>query len=297
MSQLRQIQAILKMGAIPGFGPARTRRVLEQLAATDAALEFLPEYEAADLLALGLDDAQAAAFRDAETGDLPDQLLEAGIRLVTMLDNDAPTKLQQPAVSPWFFAYGDVPALGGESLAFSGSRDASPEAIAATTQIAAAAAGRGWAVISGGARGVDAAAHQAALAQGGVTVVVLPQGIIGWRPPEDLDADGLIVLSEFLPHDGWSSYRAMQRNKSIVHLSDWLIIPQAGAKGGTMNAGEYALKVRHPTWVLDSGEDVAGNRILAGKGARVLHWHNDAADLDVLSQPASEPTFGQQRLL
>ncbi|MCA9833719.1 MAG: DNA-processing protein DprA [Thermomicrobiales bacterium] len=296
MSEHRRIEAILRLGAVPGYGPARTRLMMEQLAATESALEYLPEYEIVDLLELGLDASQAAAFLDYEPNDLADRLLDAGIHLVTMLDANAPRKLLSGPISPWFFVYGDVSALGNESIGFSGSRDASPEAIEATMQIAAAAVDRGWTVISGGARGIDTAAHQGALDRGGATAILLPQGILGWRSAE-MPGDGeLVIMSEFQPLDGWSSYRAMQRNKSIVHLSDRLVIPQAGVKGGTMNAAEYALKANHPTWVIDLGPEYEGNRLIARKGARILPWANDPTDLDMLVTAEDILRFGQQSL-
>lgn len=287
----------MRLGATQGLGPASTRRLLEQLAATHSDLEYLPEYEAIDLIALGLTAEQAIAFRDAEPGDLPDRMLEADIHLITMLDADAPAKLLTGPISPWFFVHGDTSALHRESIGFSGSRDASPEAIAVTSEIAGAAAERGWTVISGGARGIDSAAHQASLARGGATVVVLPQGILGWRSAEEPTGGELIVMSEFQPLDGWSSYGAMQRNKSIVHLSDHLVIPQAGVKGGTMNTARYALAVGHPTWVLDLGPEYEGNRLIARHGGRSFHWTGDLALFAETSLSESASTLSQQSLV
>lgn len=290
------MQAAIRLGTVPGIGPASARKLLTALADTGGDLDYLIEYERSDLLELGLSEEQADAFVESDARDVADQLEAAGISLITVSDPNAPKAIRTPPISPWFFTYGDTSLLSGASIGFSGSRDASPDAMRITTEIAAAASDRGWAVISGGARGIDSAAHAAAIEHGGATVVVLAQGMLTWRLPDELDSPQVLVVSEFHPLDQWSSYRAMQRNKSIIHLSDRLVIPQAGEKGGTRNAAEYALKAKRPTWVVDLGGEYPGNRALVGLGALALAWTNDPAELDMLVVPVtpeipSQPTL------
>lgn len=283
----RRIEAVLRLAAVPGYGPARTRGLMQHLVSRGEFLEFLPEYEDFDLLELGMSQDQIDSFRAVDPEQTLAALEDSHVRLITMMDGDAPDAMRNGDASPWYFAIGDTRMLNAESLGFSGSRDASPQALEATTRIASAAAGRGWTVISGGARGIDTAGHLGAVEAGGCTVIVLAQGIFGWRPSENLAEAHVLVLSEFLPADDWGSYRAFQRNKSIIHLSDRLIIPQAGLKGGTMNAAEYALKTGHPTYVLDLGPDFPGNAAIARKGARVFPWTGDPSDLDLLDDAST----------
>lgn len=276
------MQAILKLGAIPELGPMRTRRLFTHLRALGVSLDDLLSRNVAELAALGFSYDHAEAFARSDTDALARRMADAGVRVVTMLDESIPDRLRRSSVSPWYFYRGNVQVLDAVATGFSGSRDASPEALRVTRQIAGATAERSWTVISGGARGVDMAAHVAALEHGGGTVVLLPQGIATWRISPELRRDNVLVLSEFQPYDDWGSYRAMQRNKSIVHLSDWLVIPQAGIHGGTRNAGEYALKQKHPTWIVDLGPEYEGNAALIALGAKPLAWRNEPDDLDVL---------------
>lgn len=298
MRMSSRMQAVIRLGAVPGIGPASARKLLTALAGTGGELDYLIEYERNDLIELGLNDEQADVFLDADARAPADQLEAANISILIATDANAPASIRTPPISPWFFTYGDPALLHGESIGFSGSRDASPDAMRITAEIAAAASDRGWTVISGGARGIDSAAHAAAIDHGGATVVVLAQGILTWRLPDELDSPEVLVVSEFHPLDQWSSYRAMQRNKSITHLADRLVIPQAGEKGGTRNAAEYALKAKRPTWVIDLGREYTGNRALIGLGAQPIVWESGAATLDMLTVPnspekPSQPTLFQ----
>lgn len=293
----KRMHAIMSLGAVPQLGPASIRKLLLQLQKQDTSLELLIEFNHRDLLELGLSDIQADAFLDAGTLEIAEQMSENEISILVATDADAPIQFTDSRLTPWFFYRGDSSVLARESIGFSGSRDASPYAMRITTEMAVAATARGWVVISGGARGVDTAAHQAAVESGGTTVVVLPQGIGTWRMPAELDSCDTLVISEFMPLDDWGSFRAMQRNRSIIHLSDRLVIPQSGERGGTKNAGEYALKQERPIWVVDLGEEFSGNLALIEKGATSLVWDGNPAALDELAilhdpnKPAQQSLF------
>lgn len=281
----KRIQLIMKLGEISNFGPSKTRKLFNQLQQGDTQLEYLLEYNHEDLVELGLNDDQATEFLDAEITEVAEQLSEQGLNLVTTLDDSAPRSMIDSKSSPWYFYIGRLDILQSASIGFAGSRDASPEANELTTEIASAAVSEGWSVVSGGARGVDLASHTAALESGGETVIILPQGIATWKLPEEIDLDRVLILSEFLPLDDWGAYRAMQRNKSVVELSDLLVIPQTGEQGGTWNAGEYAVKRKRPTFVANLGDQFMGNRKLIKLGATELEW---AGDFTVFSEMLDE---------
>lgn len=292
----KTVEAAIRLSAIPNFGPSRARKLLTKLHSQDTKLEFLTEFDLDDLRLLGMNDAHAEAFVQQTAIELAEKLVDSGVKIATWIDDDVPAKVKRFGLSPWYFYYGDISILNNDSVGFSGSRDASPEALEVTYEIARAAAERNWSVISGGARGVDMTAHKSALDAGGGTVVILPQGFSTWRMPDDLNSSSTLVMSEFAPLDDWGSYRAMQRNKSIIHLSDRLIIPQAGVRGGTMNAGEYALKQKHPTWVVDLGPEYRGNVSLVSQGAAPLRWTGEPGALDDLSLPVVLEKPSQQSL-
>jgi predicted Rossmann fold nucleotide-binding protein DprA/Smf involved in DNA uptake len=179
---------------------------------------------------------------------------------------------------PWLFFIGDSALLSAPTVGIGGSRDASEIALYTTRQVAGALARNGKTIVSGGARGVDTAAHEAAIHEQGRTVIVLAQGIATWPVSTPLaDAIGggtATVVSEFLPYAPWSGYRAMQRNHTVLALCDSFFIPQSGLRGGTFEAGLAALKMNKPTFVATYlGENnglYEGNQALIQRGARSL---------------------------
>ena len=112
------------------------------------------------------------------------------------------------------------------------------------------------------ARGVDSAAHTAAVEIGGRTVAVLAEGL----SPRAMVPDGALLVSEFDPLTPWSAHRAMRRNATIAALSDVVIVVASDARGGTWEMGTLCLKSRKPLLVYDWPENV-GNRRLIELGA------------------------------
>lgn len=144
--------------------------------------------------------------------------------------------------------HGNAELLMVAGVGLCGSRDASEDGIALARAAGAAAAELGVPLISGYARGVDTAGHVGALAAGGATIAVLPEGIERFRLREeyhelgsDLD-DGLTVVSPFDRGAGWSVQRAMGRNALICALSAVLVVVEPGESGGTIAAAREALR-------------------------------------------------------
>lgn len=263
---------VLRLAAVDNLGPVKARKLLERLKSEETELEYLGEFDQDDLMALGLTANQAEQFLTNESAEIADQLVEHGLSIVTVVDSHAPVRLLESKGSAWYFYVGRLELLNTPVIGFSGSRDASDTAHNVTREIATEAIRNGFTVLSGGARGIDSTAHDAAYNGSGNTVFVLPQGLATWRFTEEFDPERMLVISEFMPFEEWGMYRAMQRNKSIVHLSDILIVPQSGVKGGTWNAAEYAIKQKRPIGVIDFGQEYPGNEKLIELGASPLEW-------------------------
>ena len=87
------------------------------------------------------------------------------------------------------------------------------------------------------------------------------------------DWERVLVVSEFLPRSRWTAHRAMQRNKTIIGLSEAMILIEAGRNGGSMHAGRKALQMHRKLYapVYEGMPDSAiGNRILLEEGALPL---------------------------
>lgn len=168
----------------------------------------------------------------------------------------------------------------GPAVAIVGTRSASPEALAWTRKLAAEIAAAGVTILSGGAKGIDTAAHQGALDVGGVTVVVTPAGFDHPFPPENAELFRRIV-------DGGGGYLSLYpdevkaerpeffaRNACLVALSAAVVVAQTRlTRGGALNAAKWARQlgrtlfvVPHSPWV----EPGTGAVALLRRGGRPL---------------------------
>ena len=144
------------------------------------------------------------------------------------------------------YLIGDVCALE-PGLAIVGARKATPYGVGCARRFARIAAEKGVVVISGGARGCDSEAHEAALEVGGRTVAFLGGGCDEIYPPEHrglfqriIDAGGA-VASEY----DWTmppiAYQFRERNRLIAGLADAVLIVEAGLPSGTFSTADEAL--------------------------------------------------------
>ena len=93
-------------------------------------------------------------------------------------------------------------------------------------------------VVSGAAKGIDTAAHRTALASGGSTIVVAPEGILNFRLRSEIkelaSAANTLIMSEFQPNTRWFTANTMTRNHTLIGLSNALIVVESGLRGGTL---------------------------------------------------------------
>jgi DNA processing protein len=186
---------------------------------------------------------------------------------------------------------GNITILKRTAVAIVGKRNAAATALAAAGHLASALAAKGINITSGYAAGIDAAAHLAALRDGGTTSIVLAEGIQHFQKKpelvEFLTEENTLVISQFEPGAKWTAYRAMTRNQLVGALSQALVVivsgPERDASGrnsGTFNAALAALKVGIPVFVSSPGsyaDNPQGNRELIKKGC--LEW-DPAAGID-----------------
>lgn len=198
--------------------------------------------------------------------------------------------------APVLSARGNLDLLAAPGLGFCGSRKVSEKGVAVTIDCAEQAVQAGFTVISGNAAGVDFAAHHTALAHGGSTILVLAEGMDHFRIRRDMrpvwDWARVLVVSQFVPNAIWQNYRAMERNQLIIALSRAMIVIEAGATGGTLDAGLQTLAVAKPLFVADyeNIDAVApGNAQLLGRGAERLRRSRETgrAKLDNLRRLAA----------
>jgi DNA processing protein len=153
-------------------------------------------------------------------------------------------------------AAGTLPETRPRTLAIVGSRDALPETLDYARHLAARAALEGVVVVSGGAKGIDTAAHEGALAAGGATWIVSPVPIGEVAPKENAPlfamaaASGSAVVTRQLRSAILKSSIYFKRNELLVALADALVVVQAGQRSGALNAAKHARDLGVPCWAV-----------------------------------------------
>ena len=177
----------------------------------------------------------------------------SGIRLVCPGDPEWPGQLADLAddqpYALWLRGNADLRFGCLRSVAIVGSRAATAYGSYVAAEFAASVAARGLAVVSGGAFGVDAAAHRGALAADGVTVAVLACGVNVPYPTahaelfDAIAAQGVLV-SEWPPARRVSRLRFLVRNRMIAALATGTLVVEAGERSGAVNTARYARDLR-----------------------------------------------------
>ncbi|NYD67882.1 DNA-processing protein DprA [Agromyces atrinae] len=198
-----------------------------------------------------------------------------GVVMFTMPDFPSSMLADQRPVAPIVFFRGNKDLFYRDGIGMCGSRHASARGLEAASRCGSLATQKGLTVVSGYAAGVDTATHLAALRDGGSTVIVLAEGIDHFRIKRDFadvfDWKRILLLSQFAPSQPWRAHAAMARNGIIFSLPKALLVVEAGETGGTLAAGEGALRLGRTVLTVGFGEETpAGNRILIEKGARAV---------------------------
>jgi DNA processing protein len=171
----------------------------------------------------------------------------AGIQVLTVLDRDYPRNLRRlRGRPPLLFVAGELRPRDARSVAVIGSRRASRAGVDAARRISAHLAACGYTVVSGLAAGVDAAAHQAALAAEGRTVAVIGTGLRRCYPPENVALQETIaregaVVSRFWPDDPPTRRSFPARNAVMSGMALATVIVEAGAASGARLQARQAL--------------------------------------------------------
>lgn len=226
----------------PNIGPVSYRQLLQRFGTAAAALDALPDLAGRG----GARYRVAAADRiEAEIG----AVRKAGARYLFHDGPDYPrllAALENPP--PILTVRGDAALLLRPSVALVGARNASAAATKLAREFASALAARGYCVISGLARGIDAAAHRGALAgmaDGGGTVGVIACGIDIAYPPENAELqdqvgrDGLLV-AEMPPGTEPLARHFPHRNRIIAGLATGTLVVEAAPQSGSLITARLA---------------------------------------------------------
>ena len=183
---------------------------------------------------------------------------------------------------------GDLPDLR-RAISVVGTRRADDEALDFAYSLAREAVLNGFAVVSGGAMGIDRAAHEGAVDGGGRTVVVLPTGLDAPYPRANHDLFERVcgagcLLTEVEDGADAQPGRFLTRNRLIAALGRSTIVVQAPSRSGALSTARFATRLGRPVFAVPASPwdpRGSGNLSLLSKGARIC-----VRPADVLSETA-----------
>lgn len=230
-----------------------------------------------------------------------------GQRAVQRGDSDYPLclhDLRDPPKTLW--VRGSWLAATAPAVAIVGTRHASPYGLRVAKAIADCCARHGVSVVSGLARGIDAAAHEAALAAGGRTVAVLGTAIDQYYPrghrnlQERIARDGLLV-SEHAPGDPGHAGSFPRRNRIIAALATATVVVEAPEDSGALITAEVAQALGRPLYVVPNAIDVpqarGSNALLHSHATALLRPDDVLTELKIASLPPQGPVLGDEAAL
>lgn len=295
MSTSDRTSALLRLTLVEGVGPILGRRLIAAYGSAEHVFGAAP----ADLERIdGIGTAKArkihsSMLASAETLERELTLAEKlGVRLIALGDPEYPPLLAEAPDAPLvLYVKGAAPCPpGAYAVAIVGSRHCTAYGVEQAERFSAALAQAGLIIVSGGARGIDSAAHRAAIRVNGTTVVVMGCGLANCYPPEnaplfeDIASRGGTVLSELPLTTTPSPDNFPARNRIVTAMCLGVLVIEAPAGSGALITARLAIddynrEVMAVPGRVDSRASEGSNRLIqSGEAAVVLH-PSDVIDL------------------
>jgi DNA processing protein len=251
MGSLRQQRALLALCAVKGVNWNVIAREAQKHDGLERLLSGVVVEQSSDAKRTVEALADASKFM-ARHQERADDALEAagaaGAHLVTVLDDEYPANLRLIFnLPPFLFYRGKLRRDDALSAAVVGTREASDEGLRRAAKLARLLAERKVTVLSGLARGIDTAAHEATLTAGGRTIAVLGTGILRSYPAENAELAERIVehgalVSQFWPDQAPTSYTFPRRNIVTSGMSQGTVVIEASSTSGAKMQARLALE-------------------------------------------------------
>lgn len=241
--------AELRLSLVPGVGPRIRGRLIERFGSAQAALSAAPS-ELRQVEGVGpkvLESLVATASASEAEAELA-ACRENSVDILPQSDPNYPPLLKQIYDPPGLlFVRGSIKPQDGLAVAIVGTRHPTQYGLRQATRLAESLSRAGLTIVSGLARGIDAAAHRGALSAGGRTLAVLAGGVVKIYPPEhaqlaaEVVGRGALVSeapSDAILHGGMFP----QRNRVISGLSLGVIVVEAGDRSGALITARHAME-------------------------------------------------------
>jgi DNA processing protein len=299
------LEALVALNMLPKIGPIRVRRLLEAFGGPASVLGAAKDRllrvdgigeETAKILQSWQDHADPAA----EIADAAGR----GIAIVTQDDEGYPVSLRDAYDPPLLlYVWGKIEARDRHAIGVVGSRRATNYGSQATKKLSYQLAQAGFTIVSGLARGIDTAAHEAAIAAKGRTIAVIGSGLGKLYPPENLGlaekiaAGNGAVVSEFPLNTAPDKQTFPMRNRIVAAWSRALLVVECPAWSGSLITANLATEYGKPVFAVPGPIDKptsAGCNQLIRDGATLVadasHILDDLGELPFARKAsAAEP--------
>lgn len=216
-------------------------------------------------------------------------IANCGGELITPEDSDWPHLLNELEVPPIaIIVKGDTSILNEDSLAIVGTRNPTPYGVRNAQEFAAGFVDRGWAIVSGGAYGIDSAAHKGALIAEGGTIAVTASGLDSPYPAgnqrlfDEITENGAII-TEYLPGVMARPHRFLIRNRLIAALSRGTVVIEAAFRSGSLRTARDASDLLRPVMAIpgpiNAPTSEGCHRLIGERSAELVSSVADAYEL------------------
>lgn len=305
-------EALVALNLLPKVGPVLVRRLLEAFDGDPARILGAPKDRLQRVDRIGpeiagiLHDWQDHADPAAEMREAG----ERGISIVTQEDDDYPTPLREAYDPPLLlYVWGKLEPRDRHAVGIVGSRRTTGYGRQAAHRFAYQLSRSGFTVISGLARGIDTAAHEAAVAADGRTIAVVGSGLGKLYPPENLAlaekiASGFgAVVSEFPLHTAPDKQTFPMRNRIVAAWSRAVLVVECPAWSGSLITANLASEYGKPVFAVPGSIDSptsAGCNQLIRDGATLVadpsHLLDDLGELPFARPATGEAPAGEPEL-
>ena len=297
--QTGSLAAWLQLVMVAGIGPILLRDLVAHFGSPDAVLAAAPS-QLREVPGVGPKLARAISTADpaAVQAEL-ERCRAADIRILTQGDGDFPAMLREiPDPPGLIYLRGQLTTQDRLAVAMVGTRHATAYGLRQAERLAAGLARAGITIVSGLARGVDAAAHRAALRAGGRTIAVLASGLLEIYPPQhaalamEISGGRGAVISESSTLGRPLRGAFPRRNRLITGLSHGTVVVEAGLRSGALISARHAMEQGREVFAVPGCVDnraAHGCHRLLRDGAKLVETVDDVLEeLGPLFQPAAD---------
>lgn len=229
-----------------------------------------------------------ARFQSNNADQIRESIEKIGGNFLTPLDPLWPSALDDLASPPIaLIVQGNVELLSSPSLAIVGTRNPTNYGVRVAQDFAAGFVDREWTIVSGGAYGIDAAAHKGALIAEGATIAVVASGLdihypAGHQRLFSEIAESGAMVSEVMPGNPAIPSRFLTRNRLIAALSNSTLVVEAAFRSGSLRTARDAAELMRPVMAIpgpiNSPTSEGCHRLIGERAAEIVTSVADAVE-------------------